>query len=155
MFDIHKHTSLLIQTRSNTLKLMESLSFDQLNTIPATFKNHIAWNMIHSIASQQGLVYKLSGTPTFLDSTMFEGFKKGDLATPVSQEVVDYFKAHSISSAEKMKEDYVSGALKNQPYTEYPTSFGFTLHTVEDAIVFSNFHEGLHFGYMLAMKHLV
>ena len=34
----------------------------------------------------------------------------------------------------------------------YPTSFGFTLTSIEDAVTFNNVHEGMHLGWIGAIK---
>jgi len=36
-------------------------------------------------------------------------------------------------------------------YSDYETSFGLNLTSIEEAISFNNIHEGIHFGYLLAM----
>ena len=40
-----------------------------------------------------------------------------------------------------MRSDYDNKVFQN--FTEYPTSTGFTLHSVEEAMQFNAFHEGL------------
>ena len=37
-------------------------------------------------------------------------------------------------------------------YTAYSTSFGIDLKNIQDAIIFNNMHESLHFGYAMAQK---
>ena len=37
----------------------------------------------------------------------------------------------------------------------YETSFGYTLHGVEEAILFNNTHEGMHIGTILALRYFV
>jgi hypothetical protein len=39
-------------------------------------------------------------------------------------------------------------------YTAYSTSFGIDLKNIQDAIIFNNMHESLHFGYVMAQKEL-
>jgi hypothetical protein len=57
------------------------------------------------------------------------------------------------STIEKTKEDYENGIFKN--YQEYPTSTGFILTSVEGAMNFNNFHEGLHIGILMSLRKLV
>ena len=54
------------------------------------------------------------------------------------------------STIEKTKTDYENGVFKN--YTPYTTSINETLNTIDEAISFNAFHEGIHLGYILAMK---
>jgi len=50
----------------------------------------------------------------------------------------------------KTKEDYTKGIFK--AYYEYTVGTKSTLHNVEEAIEFNNFHEGMHLGYILALR---
>ena len=59
-------------------------------------------------------------------------------------------KSQLFSTLEKIKEDYRKGLFKK--YTEYTTSTKSTLTSVDEALIFNNFHEGIHIGYVLAMK---
>ena len=49
-----------------------------------------------------------------------------------------------------MEEDYHKGVFKT--YNEYTTSYNVTLNNIEKAIMFNNVHEGLHLGYIMALK---
>ena len=51
---------------------------------------------------------------------------------------------------EKTKEDYQKGLFKK--YNAYTVSTTSTLTNINEALAFNNFHEGIHFGYILAMK---
>ena len=55
-----------------------------------------------------------------------------------------------LSTIEQTKVDYENGVFKN--YTPYTTSLDVTLTTIEEAMSFNTFHEGIHLGYILAMK---
>ena len=154
MFKIERHTELLSKTRANALNVVESLTLEQLNTVPEGFNNTIAWNFIHGMFSNQGLIYGMSGLPFQVAADRFDGYKKGDAGSKaVTQEQIDFFKKFAIESIAKLEADYKSGIFKT--YKTYETSYGYTITNAQEAIIFSNVHEGVHFGYMLAMKHLV
>ncbi len=144
----------LIQIRSNTLKAIESLSQEQLNTIPEGFSNNIIWNLGHMVASQQLLCYKLGGAPVLVSDDFLAAFKKDsspkNWTKSVSlQEVKTIF---DLTNAAFQK-DYESGLFKN--YSEYKTSSGLVLRSIEDALIYSYGHENLHFGIILNLKKLV
>ena len=40
-------------------------------------------------------------------------------------------------------------------YTPYTTSFGLDLKNIQDAIIFNNMHETLHYGYIMAQKRAI
>lgn len=141
-------------TRTNRklmLKMLDSFSLDQLNKVPDGFKNNLIWNIAHVVVTQQLLVYKLSGLPMMIDDKMVESYRKGTKTEgEVSQEDVDKVKELLFATLDQTKKDLEANVFKN--YTEYPTSTGFVLKSLEDAINFNNFHEGIHLGYILALK---
>ena len=49
-----------------------------------------------------------------------------------------------------MVKDYDSDFFTE--YTPYTTSLGIDLKSIQDAIIFNNIHEGLHYGYILAQR---
>ncbi|WP_053990412.1 DinB family protein [Mangrovimonas sp. TPBH4] len=131
--------------------ILEQLSLKELNTIPSGFKNNVIWNIAHTIATQQILVYKLSGLPTLVSEDFIEQFKKGTKPErDVTQEEVDNIKELLFSTLEQTKTDYANQIFNS--YNEYTTSTNSTLTCVEDAIGFNCFHEGIHLGYILALK---
>lgn len=141
-------------TRHNILNLVNGLSITQLNTIPEGFKNNIIWNFGHLVVTQQLLCYKLPGTPMKISEAWVEKYRKGTQAdNAVSEDEIQELKATFLEIVEELQKDYEAGIFKN--YTTYPTSYNIELSSIEDAIKFNNIHEGLHFGYMMAMRKLV
>jgi len=140
-----------LKNRAILKSFIESFSLEELNKIPYGFNNNMIWNIAHIIASQQVLVYKLSGLPTLISNEMIEMFKKGSKPERnLTQNEVDEIKGLLFSTVEKTKEDYNNGVFKS--YQNYTTSTNSTLTNVEDALGFNNFHEGIHLGYILALK---
>ncbi|OMP32505.1 DinB family protein [Mangrovimonas sp. DI 80] len=131
--------------------ILEQLSLKELNTIPSGFKNNVIWNIAHTIATQQILVYRLSGLPTLVSDEFIEQFKKGTKPErEVTQEEVDNIKDLLFATLEQTKNDYANQIFNS--YNEYTTSTNSTLTCVEDAVGFNCFHEGIHLGYILALK---
>lgn len=138
-------------TRSNILKACSELTLEQMNTIPIGFNNSIAWNLGHILVTQKLLVYGLSSNDLKIESRLVEKFKKGTKAdTPVSATDHSTIKATFLSSVDLCETDFNSGLFTQ--FRTYPTSYNFILNTIEDAIIFNNSHEALHFGYIMAMK---
>ena len=130
---------------------LDKFSLEQLNKVPEGFNNNIIWNIAHCIVTQQLLVYKLSGLQGVLSDDMIAEYRKGTKTERnLSQDEVDEIKALLYSPLDKTDEDYSNGLFKI--YNEYTVSTGSTLAKVEDAISFNNFHEGIHLGYILALK---
>ena len=141
-------------TRTNRrllAKIMDSFSLDELNKVPEGFSNNLIWNIAHVMVTQQLLIYKLSGLPMMIDEEMVNAYKKGSKTEdPVSQEEVTIIKELLFSTIDKTAADIDAGLFTT--YEEYPTSTSFVLKSISDAISFNNFHEGIHLGYILALK---
>ncbi|MBQ0787544.1 MAG: DinB family protein [Oceanihabitans sp.] len=140
-----------LKNRKLLESIMDNHTLEQLNKVPEGFNNNIIWNVAHTIVTQQLLVYKLSGLPSVLSDEMIETYRKGTKTErDVTQAEVDEIKGLLFSTVEKNKEDYNNKLFKN--YNEYTVSTKSTLTNVEEAIDFNTFHEGIHLGYILALK---
>ena len=154
MFEIIKHTTILRHTRANMIRLISNLDEEQLNAIPEGFNNNIAWNFIHCVRTQQALIYGLSDVRWSIDAAPFVGYAKGDVPTDhVSEALMDQHKDMAVETIESLERDYKEGIFEK--FKAYPTSYGVTLESVQDAIRFNNVHEGLHLGSIMALKKLV
>ena len=133
---------------------LEKYTLEQLNLIPTGFSNNLIWNIAHIVVTQQILVYKLSGLPMLVSDELVEKYKKGTKPEqPATQAEVDQIKSLLFDLIDQTQVDYGSGVFTN--FGEYPTSAGYFLRNVEQALEFNNFHEGLHIGIMLSLrKHL-
>jgi len=140
-----------IKNRKLLEGFIDNHSLKQLNKVPKGFKNNIIWNIAHTIVTQQILIYNLSGLPSVLPQEMIDSYRKGTKTErDLTQNEVDEIKRFLFSTIEKMQEDYQNKVFKN--YKSYTVSTKSTLSNVEEAIDFNNFHEGIHLGYILALK---
>lgn len=140
-----------IKNRKLLESFIENHTLEELNKVPEGFNNNIIWNIAHTIVTQQLLVYNLSGLPMLLSEEMVAAYRKGTKTErDVSQDEVNLVKGLLFSTIEKTKEDYDNKFF--QSYNEYTVSTKSTLSTVEEAIDFNNFHEGIHLGYILALR---
>lgn len=147
------HFQLLRTTRQNALSLMSGLSNAQLNTIPEKCSNNILWNVGHMIAVQQLLVYRLSYLEVHTSEAFIEKFKKGSQPKQYSDAEIEEIKSLALSTVDLLEEDYNNGLFKQ--FKTYTTGYNATLSSTEEAIIFNNIHEGLHFGYAMALRKLV
>jgi hypothetical protein len=130
---------------------LDQFTLDELNKIPEGFNNNIIWNIAHSIVTQQLLVYGNSGLPMLVSDEMIAMYRKGTRAEhQVTQDEVDAIRKLLFTTLAKTSEDYQNGLFKT--YNTYTVSTKSTLTNVEEALEFNNFHEGIHFGYILALK---
>ena len=144
-FDNHQ------QIRKNLFDVLKNTSKKDLLTIPDGFNNNIYWNLAHCVATQQLLCYYLSGNSFRIDKYWVENYKKGTFAKfEVSDSELEDLGFLLKETAKVMVKDFDNGYFTE--YTPYQTSFGIDLKNINDAIVFNNLHESLHFGYILAQR---
>jgi hypothetical protein len=130
---------------------LEELNLDQLNSIPEGFTNNLFWNIAHVVVTQQLLVYKLSGLPMLISDELVDKYKKGSKPEhAATQADVDEIKALLFDLIDQTQADFGSGVFTQ--FTDYPTSSGFVLKNVQDALAYNNFHEGLHLGILMSLK---
>ncbi|RCT53757.1 DinB family protein [Winogradskyella sp. KYW1333] len=140
-----------IKTRIFLNSFIENLPLSELNKVPDGFNNNIIWNIAHVIVTQQLLVYNLSGLPTIVSKEMIDSYRKGTRPLrDLNQAEVDAISNLLFSTIEKTKDDYDSKLF--QTYNQYTVTTKNTISNVEEAIEFNNFHEGIHLGYILALR---
>ncbi|MDG1329222.1 MAG: DinB family protein [Flavobacteriaceae bacterium] len=143
-----------LKTRILFYKTLENLTLDQLNTKPKGFNNTIFWNIKHVVITQQLLIYRLSELPVLVTETEIGTYKKGTKSeSKATIEDIELLKYQLFSTLEKTKEDYQKGLFKK--YTAYTVSTKSILTSIDEALAFNNSHEGIHFGYILAMKKIL
>ncbi|MGA1225939.1 MAG: DinB family protein [Tamlana sp.] len=141
----------LNKTRGIFNKIIEDNSLTDLNKIPKGFNNNIIWNIAHVVVSEQLLVYKLSGLESMLSDNMINKYRKDTKPNgDVSEDEVNEIQSFLFSTIKNTQEDYNNGVFKN--YNSYKVSTtGNTLTNVDEALHFATIHEGLHYGYVLAL----
>ena len=144
----------LRQIRATLIKELDGLTLEQLNQIPSSHNNNIIWNIGHCIVVQELLCYALSNLECNIDKSMISKYKKGSAPEgDVTQEEVDFIREMLVKSVDLLEKDYQVGRFIN--YKPYTVGFGVHLTSVEEAMEFNLIHEGLHYGYLLALKKLV
>ncbi|MBO9675094.1 MAG: DinB family protein [Sphingobacteriaceae bacterium] len=142
------------KTRTFVLELVKNLSTEQLNQIPTGFNNNIIWNIAHLTAAQQNLCYVRSGLKVTVDEKYFSLFLSG--TRPVKfiekEEIISIFDI-LLNSMDRLATDYTSGIFVT--FDPWDKRYGMKLNSIEDAINFVPFHEGMHIGYIMALKKLI
>ncbi len=151
---MEKTFSILQQTRENFLDLVEGLSLEQLNTVPEGCSNNIAWNFGHITVTQQLLCYVVSGYEPKISQELIDKYRKGTKPeADITTNELEELKQLTTGTFEALVNDYNSGFFTS--YKTYSTSYGVELNSIDDAIQFLTVHEGLHFGYAMALRKLV
>lgn len=151
---MQKRFDTLLKTRQMLLNIIEPLNNEQLNKIPDGFKNNIVWNVTHLLVTQQLLCYKLSGLDCLISAELIENFQKGSAPNyTVSEAEFAEIKKQFLQFPVQLNEDYEKGIFKN--YNEYTTSVKVIIASIEDAIDFNLYHEGIHLGVVLQLVKFV
>ncbi len=141
----------LLACRKNFIKIMDSYSLKEMNKIPKHFRNNIFWNIGHSLVTQQLLHYYLSGNEVKIPMEWVEIFKKGTQPEKEYDKILKKDIKNALTeTVHILWSDYEYGRFSE--YKSYTTSFGYTIHTIEEALSFNTIHEGMHLGYILALK---
>ncbi len=140
--------------RTALLTLVEDLTAEQLNEIPEDFNNNIIWNLAHLTAAQQGICYKRAGLQPIVQEKYLSPYLPGTKPEHfVDDSEIAILKTLLLSSLDELKSDYRKDFFTN--YTTFTTRYGVEVTSIDDAINFLPFHEGLHAGAIIALKKLV
>ena len=138
-------------SRDLVAKELEGLTLEQIHTIPKGFKNSIAWNVAHLVVTQQLLHYKLSNLDCLCPDELIQAYKKGTVpATNFTEEEFEEVKDLLTGLPDTLQEDFEAGIFES--FSAYPTSTGLVLDSLETALIFNNYHEGIHYGIIRSIK---
>jgi len=145
---------LIRQTRYKALEIISGLSTFELNKIPEGFNNNIIWNLGHLIAAQEGIFYLRGKLELTIEQEFFNSFKNGSRPERnIEEEEIEKIKSLLFSSLDQFESDLEKNTFHNYP--AWKTSMGIEINSIEEAISFLPFHEGLHLGYIMAYKRML
>lgn len=136
------------------LEGIKDLTNEQLNKVPEGFNNNIAWNLGHMVAAQQGICYKRAGLTPNISEEFYEQFRSGSKPEkPLSDSEIATIKELMASNIDQLQADYDQQIFGG--YTAWTTRYAVEMASIDDAIKFLPFHEGLHLGVISTLKKLV
>lgn len=139
------------QTRENFIKLIEGVTIEELNEIPAGFNNNMAWNFGHIIASQQGLCYLLSNVEPSVEKRFILPYRKGTRPEQlISAEEINTLKELMRSSIDQLAEDLKGDKFVS--YHSFTTDYGVAINSIAEAVQFFVVHDAYHYGIACAIK---
>lgn len=148
---MEKIFDITLKNRKILYTILKQTPREALLTIPAGFRNSIWWNIAHVVVTQQLLVYKMSNLPMRLSDELVNKFKKGTVPDGfATDDEIEEIEGFLFATAEWIQQDYEKGIFKT--FNEYTTTPEVTLSTVEDALAFNVFHEGLHLGVIFSLR---
>lgn len=138
-------------TRFHMMRELEGLTDEQMLHIPEGRDDNILWNVGHLLCSLSRLTYVFSGHPLPIPEGYLALFGKDTSArdwkqNPDIQAVVDRF----TELPDQIEHDYREGIFA--AYKSLQIVPDNDIASVEEAIAFHCFHEGLHIGKVLTLK---
>lgn len=146
----------IIESRQAFIRLVDSLSEEELNQIPEGFNNNIIWNFGHIVVSTQILCYVRTGVWEDASRIKYlDAYKKDSKPSyPVGKAEIEDLKALAITSIEEIKALYDKGGFDNmQAYST--ATFGSTMDNFAHVLVTTSGHDNLHYGYAIAQKRAI
>lgn len=144
----------LKKVRVFLLESIKDLTTEQWNKIPEGFNNNIAWNLGHLIAAQQGMCYKRANLTPHITDEFWEQYRTGSKPDRyLSADEIAKIKSLFLNTMDELNADYNKQIFGN--YTAWSTRYGVEITSIEDALKFLPYHEGLHSGVIGAFKRLV
>jgi hypothetical protein len=151
---MNEKIGMIRKTRVFLLEGIKDLTNEQLNTVPPGFNNNIVWNLGHLVAAQQGICYSRAGLKTWVPEDFFNSYRPGSKPEgKVNEEEIKKIKELFFTSLDILEQDYEKGLWTSYP--AWSTRYGIELNSIDKAIEFLHFHEGLHSGYIFTMKRIV
>ena len=151
---MEKNFEIIRKTRQYLVRIADELTQGQLNAIPEGFNNNIVWNLGHVIAAQQGVCYMRGGLPILIEGELFGRYRPESKPSGLVNEAeVQQLKELLFSTIDNLEQDLRSN--KFDGYIPWQTRYGVTINNIEDAVSFLSFHDGLHIGYIMALRRAV
>lgn len=146
--------NIIRQNREAFIRLLDGLTIEQLNEVPAGFNNNIAWNFGHMVVAQQTIAYLRTGQKLLIDPEYIDRYKRGTKPENfISESEISFLKEKAIALVDQYEKDWNEGVFKNfEPFT---SSLGVHVATYEEALYSVTGHDQLHFGYAMAQRKLI
>lgn len=136
------------------VELTDSLTLEQLNKVPDGFRNNIIWNIGHLLVTLPGIAYRPAGLPVIVDSLLWHSYKpESTPSQDIDAETIRKIKELFLSTLDQFEQDLKDN--KFTAYTPWVTRLGTPINNFGDAMALITNHEGLHTGYIMALRKLV
>ena len=144
----------LRRLRQSLDAVTSDLSDEAWHAVPDGFSNNVLWNVGHVVVTAEMLTYGLAGLDLTVPPALVAACRKGTSPAgwDAPPDVADV-RQLLIETPDRLEADYRAGRFTD--YREYRTTPGVVLAAVEDGVRFNLFHDGLHFGSVLALRRLI
>lgn len=134
--------------RNELLGLVEGVTEEEAGYIPSGFNNNIRWNLGHVVLDQYLWIQAVTGEAQPVSPDWQRWFGYGTSPADFEAETPDVRQIMAVlqQQPERIREQY--GSRLEEDFA--PTEMG--MHTVEQVLIRTIFHEGLHIGAIQAIK---
>lgn len=152
-----KNIEIILSFRKQLLTKIGSVSAEQLNVIPKNFNNNIIWNLGHMNTVLQALCYRSSGLQIKMDEDDFKQFMSGTkLSDFITESEIKTIKDQLVKSPEELQSDLENGLFKTYNKVErIEKVYGINVETINDALDYVTFHDGIHYNAILTLKRVI
>lgn len=139
--------------RKFLINLIDGISIEKLNEIPAGFNNNLAWNFGHAIATQQILCYRNAGVKPVIEEEIIDKYKTGTRPERfIDENEFKIIRQYLLETIDKFEKDAATNVFENYKAFDLKSYPGVSIKNIGDAAKFVTFHDGLHVGYSMALK---
>ena len=150
---MEKTLDIIRGARSYIANLKDGLSLEQMNAKPEGFNNNLIWNFGHVIATQQILCYNSSGIESVVEESLIKKYATGTKPESfVDSKELKTLEEYFFSTIDRFEEDMRKSLFKEYKAFNIKSYNNLQIGNIEEAIQFVAFHDGLHVGYMMALK---
>ncbi|MDF2724378.1 MAG: DinB superfamily metal-dependent hydrolase [Paenibacillus sp.] len=137
--------------RNRTIELVKDLSESFIDAVPQGFNNNIRWHLGHIVTVQERLTYRLLGESMDQPDEWISKFVNGTKPADWTEAPADMPTLLQLLEAQPARQrERLQGKMNTPlvvPFRDYAT--------LQEAFLYSIVHEGLHAGYIMALKRAV
>ncbi|WP_339301768.1 DinB family protein [Paenibacillus sp. FSL K6-2441] len=134
--------------RRELMKVVEDVSEDEADIVPDGFNNNIRWNLGHVVLDQYLWIRVLTKEDMPVPMSFNQWFGYGTNPSHFTDETPSLSELISLLQEQPR---FIEQQYRDRLEEEYPpTDMG--MHTLEQVLVRTIFHEGLHMGAIQAIK---
>ena len=142
---------LLEVNRERTLELIDSTDPALLQVIPDGFNNNLHWHIGHILTTQERLAFRFIGEKLELEESLMNCFVNGTKPADWTEGVPEVSQLIPLLREQPGRiRSRLAGKLNQSitiPFKDFTT--------LSEVLLFSLSHEGLHQGYMMALRRAV
>jgi len=137
--------------RSDILAVVENVTDEEADIIPSSFNNNIRWNLGHIYLDQHLWIQAVTKEKAPVSEHFKGWFGYGSSPASFTSETPSLQELRTLLKEQpsKIKEDYGNRLEEEFP----PTEMG--MHTIEQVLTRTIFHEGMHLQTILDIKKLL